>query len=135
MSEASNSTTSGTGTERDAVAATPRAPRPATPRWLAIAIAAVFAVLYAYDMWEAVDSVVQLNSAAANFGVSLSAFAIVVLVVAIALPLIAYGFAFAIVRRRGPLAQLAGLFVGWCAVQAVSLSLAALLAFGLYDLG
>ena len=46
----------------------------ATPLWLAITIAVVFGVFYAYDVWEAVGNLVGLNLQAGALGVALTGF-------------------------------------------------------------
>ncbi|QTX04352.1 hypothetical protein [Agromyces archimandritae] len=127
--EADSATTDAGATDAEA--------RPAakTPLWLAVVIAVVFAVLYAYDLWEAIGNLVGLNIQAGALGISLSAYGIVLLIVGIVVPALVYGAAFWLARLRGPLAQLAIFFTGWCTVQAVSLTIGTLFGAGGLDFG
>ena len=57
MTEASVPADAGAAASADDAAA----PQSATPLWLAVTIAVLFGVLYAYDVWEAVGNLVGLN--------------------------------------------------------------------------
>lgn len=110
------------------------ASRPATPLWLAVAIAVVFGVFYAYDVWEAVGNLVGLNLYAGQLEVALTGYGVALLVVGIAMPLIFYATAFWLGRRRGPLAQVVLFLAGYALVQALSADVAALFDLGGLDL-
>ncbi|MDQ0892713.1 hypothetical protein [Agromyces ramosus] len=111
-----------------------RASRPATPLWLAVTIAVVFGVFYAYDVWEAVGNLVGLNIYAGQLEVALTAYGVVLLVVGIVVPLLAYAMAFWLGRRRSPLAQVVLFLAGYALVQALSADVAALFDLGGLDL-
>lgn len=102
------------------------ASRSATPLWLAVTIAVLFGVLYAYDVWEAVGNLVGLNLQAGSLGIALSGLGLTLLIVALVLPFLVFGVAFWLGHRRGPLQQVVLFLAGYAAVQA--------LTFGLTDL-
>lgn len=109
--------------------------RPATPLWLAVVIAAVTGLFYAYDVWEAVGNLVGLNLYANSLGVGLTAYGVVVLIIGVVLPFLVYGIAFWLGRRRGPLGQLALFVVGYALVQVLSADVAVLFGLNGLDLG
>jgi len=109
------------------------APRPATPPWIAVAIAVLFGVLYAYDLWEAIGNLVGLNIQASSLDVSLSGLGVAVLVIALVLPFLVFALAFWLGRRRGPLAQVVLFLAGYAFVQALTLDLAAFFELGGID--
>jgi hypothetical protein len=108
--------------------------RPTTPLWLAVTIAVIFGVLYAYDVWEAVGNLVGLNIEAGTLGVSLTGWGIALLVVALVVPFLAFGLAFWLGRHRGPLAQVVLFLAGYAVVQALTLDISALFELGGLDL-
>ena len=107
--------------------------RPATPLWLAVTIAVLFGVFYAYDVWEAVGNLVGLNIQAAALGVPLTGWGVALLVVALLVPFLAFGVALWLGRRRGPLVQVVLLLTGYALVQALTLDLSALFGLGGFD--
>lgn len=109
--------------------------RPATPLWLAVVIAAVTGLFYAYDVWEAVGNLVGLNLYADSLGVGLTAYGVVVLIIGVVLPFLVYAIAFWLGRRRGPLGQLALFVVGYALVQVLSADVAVLFGLNGLDLG
>lgn len=109
--------------------------RPATPLWLAVVIAAVTGLFYAYDVWEAVGNLVGLNLYADSLGVGLTAYGVVVLVAGVVLPFLVYAITFWLGRRRGPLGQLALFVVGYALVQVLSADVAVLFGLNGLDLG
>ena len=121
MTEASVPADAGTAASADAAA-----PRSATPLWLAVTIAVLFGVLYAYDVWEAVGNLVGLNLQAASLGISLSGVGLALLIVALVLPFLVFGIAFWLGRRRGPIQQVVLFLAGYAAVQAITFGLTAL---------
>ncbi|MGW4930927.1 hypothetical protein ACWEOH_17460 [Agromyces sp. NPDC004153] len=122
MTEASVPADAGAAASADEV----DAPRSATPFWLAVTIAVLFGVLYAYDVWEAVGNLVGLNLQAGSLGIALSGLGLTLLIVALVLPFLLFGVAFWLGHRRGPLQQVVLFLAGYAAVQA--------LTFGLTDL-
>lgn len=109
--------------------------RPATPLWLAVVIAAVTGLFYAYDVWEAVGNLVGLNLYADSLGVGLTAYGVVVLIIGVVLPFLVYAIAFWLGRRCGPLGQLALFVVGYALVQVLSADVAVLFGLNGLDLG
>jgi hypothetical protein len=124
MTEASVPADAGAGTAASAQEAA--APRSATPLWLAVTIAVLFGVLYAYDVWEAVGNLVGLSLQAASLGISLSGVGLALLIVALVLPFLVFGIAFWLGRRRGPIQQVVLFLAGYAAVQAITFGLTAL---------
>ena len=120
-----------TGAETSAEASLAR--RPATPLWLAVTIAVLFGVLYAYDVWEAVGNLVGLNLQASSLGITLTGLGVTLLVVALVVPFVVFGLAFWLGRRRGPIPQVALFLVGYALVQALTLDLTALFDLGGLD--
>ncbi|AWB95822.1 hypothetical protein DCE93_09245 [Agromyces badenianii] len=119
------------GSSTQAVAET-RA-RAVTPLWLAITIAVVFGVVYAYDVWEAVGNLVGLNLYAGELGVALTGYGVTLLVIGIAVPFLVFGAAFGLARHRGPLAQVVLFLAGYALVQVLSADLSALFDLGGLD--
>ncbi len=119
-----------------AASADAAAPRSATPLWLAVTIAVLFGVLYAYDVWEAVGNLVGLNLQAASLGIAISGVGLTLLIVALVLPFLVFGIAFWLGHRRSPLPQVVLFLAGYAAVQAISFGLTALFfQLGGLDLG
>jgi hypothetical protein len=108
--------------------------RPATPLWLAITIAVLFGVFYAYDVWEAVGNLVGLNVYADGLGIALTGAGWALLVVGVALPLLVFGTAFWLGRRRGPLAQVVLFLAGFALVQVLSADVSSFFGLGGLDL-
>lgn len=106
------------------------ADRPGGPFWLRIVIAVVFALLYAYDAWEAVGNLVGLNLQAQSLDTRLSGFGWTVLIGGIVLPVLVYGVAFWLGRKRsaGILALL--LLAGLALDAALSLDMYVLFGLG-----
>lgn len=132
MTEASVPADAGAEASADTADAAPAA-RSATPLWLAVTIAVLFGVLYAYDVWEAVGNLVGLNVQAASLGISLTGFGVTLLVVALVVPFVVFGLAFWLGRHRGPLQQVVLFLVGYALVQALTLDLTALFDLGGLD--
>jgi hypothetical protein len=107
--------------------------RPATPLWLAITITVVFGMFYAYDVWEAVGNLVGMNIYADGLGIALTGAGWALLVAGIALPLLVFGIAFWLGRRRGPLAQVVLLLVGFALVQVLAADVASFFELGGLD--
>ncbi|WP_173924340.1 hypothetical protein [Agromyces sp. Marseille-P2726] len=107
--------------------------RTITPLWLAVTIAVIFGILYAYDVWEAVRDLVGMSLIVGDLGVSFAGVGLALLIAALVVPLVVYGIAFWLGYRRGPLAQAALFLVGWALVQALTLDLAAFFELGGID--
>ena len=137
MTEASVPADANAGTAASADdAGEPARSRPATPLWLAVTIAVLFGVLYAYDVWEAVGNLVGLNVQASSLGIALSGVGIALLLVALVLPFLVFGVAFWLGHRRGPIQQVVLFLAGYAAVQAITFGLTALFfQLGGLDLG
>lgn len=116
-----------------ATGATEAAPRPTTPLWLAVTIAAIFGVLYAYDVWEAVRDLVGVSLMVGDLGVSLAGIGIALLIASLLVPLVVYALAFWLGYRRGPLAQIVLFLAGFAVVQVLTLDLAAFFELGGID--
>jgi len=107
--------------------------RPATPLWLAVTIAALFGVLYAYDVWEAVRDLVGMTMLVGDLGVSFAGVGIGILIAALLVPLVVFGIAFWLGRRRGPIVQVVLFLAGYALVQALTLGLSAMFELGGID--
>lgn len=107
--------------------------RPATPFWLAVTIAVLFGVLYAYDVWEAVRDLVGMSLMVGDLGVSFAGVGIALLIAALVVPFLVFGVAFWLGRHRGPLAQILLFLAGYAFVQAINLDLAAIFELGGID--
>lgn len=111
-------------------------PKPASAKkasWLRLTVAILFALLYAYDLFEAIADTVgvaaqitKYNENATLIGINTVAIPWVVLVANLLLPIVVYGLALLVARRRnlGVLATV--LLVGLAVVAALSLSLTVL---------
>lgn len=122
------------GDGRVADATTATAPtRPATPLWLAVTIALLFGVLYAYDVWEAVRDLVGMSLMVGDLGVSFAGIGLGLLIAALVVPLLVFALAFWLGRHRGPLVQVVLFLTGYAVVQAITLDLAALFELGGID--
>jgi hypothetical protein len=110
-----------------------RATRPATPLWLAVTIAVLFGVLYAYDVWEAVRDLVGMTMLVGELGVSFAGIGIGILIAALLVPLLVFGIAFWLGRHRGPLVQVVLYLTGFALVQALTLDLSAIFELGGID--
>ncbi|MBB5641726.1 hypothetical protein [Cryobacterium roopkundense] len=103
------------------VTETALATRRRTPAWLAVTIAVLFGLFYAYDVWEAVGNLVGLLSTVQSLDTQFSAFGWVVLIGAIIVPVVLFAGAFWLGRARAPLGQVLLYGVGLCASAALSL--------------
>lgn len=78
-----------------------RASRRASPVWAVAAVAGVFALLFAYAVWTAVNYLVASVEAAGAAGLSLTPMGWVVWILAIALPVLVFAVALGTGLRRG----------------------------------
>ncbi|PJJ55250.1 hypothetical protein [Compostimonas suwonensis] len=98
--------------------------------WLVGAVAAVFGLFYAYDVWEAVGNLVGVTSGAAGLGTSVSPVGWIVLIGGLLLPVVVFVLAVWLGRGRATLPRAGILFAGLCLVAALSLSLVTIFGFG-----
>jgi len=110
-----------------------RQPPSATPLWLAVTIAVLFGMLYAYDVWEAVRDLVGMTMLVGDLGVSFAGVGVGILIAALLVPLVVFGLAFWLGRRRSPLAQIVLFLAGYAFVQALTLDLGAVFELGGID--
>ncbi|NQX15897.1 hypothetical protein [Rathayibacter sp. VKM Ac-2857] len=90
---------------------------------LSVVIAAVFALFFAWDVWEGIGNLVGLRIAAARLGTDLSGTGWVVLSLQLVVPVVCFVLALLLGRRR-PLAVRAGLLlVALCLSAAIALDL------------
>jgi hypothetical protein len=104
--------------------------RRSPPRWILIAIATAFGLLYAYDVWEAVGNLVGLNLQAQSLDTELSVFGWTVLIFGVLLPGLVYALAYRLGRDRAFGVQALTLLVGLCAVAAVSFDIVTVFGLG-----
>lgn len=107
--------------------------RTATPLWLAVTIAVLFGVLYAYDVWEAVRDLVGLSLMVGDLGVPFTGVGLALLIAALVVPLLVFALAFWLGYRRGPLAQVVIFLAGYAFVQVITADLAAFFELGGID--
>ncbi|WP_127793770.1 bacitracin resistance protein [Agromyces sp. LHK192] len=105
-------------------AANPTAPERVAPQplWLRATLAVVFGLFYAYDLWEVVESLVQIL----GLGLGFSALGWVIMVLALLAPAVLFAAAFLISRRRAVLVAVLAYLTG-LAVSAVVFSSATVL--------
>ena len=101
--------------------------RRGSPRWLRTAIAILFGLFYAYDVWEGIGNLVGLNNQAQLLDTQLSGFGIFVLLVGVLGPLLVFVLAAWTGRSRGAAAQVALFLAG--------LGLNAAIAANIFTLG
>jgi hypothetical protein len=119
MSETSNETT--------------RADAPAEKRarlgWVAATVAIAFGLLYAYDLWEAVNSAIELPRQYAEIeklGIPVGEVPWTLIVVNMLVPPVVYVAAFVLGRRRNAFARAVLFAVGLALVAVLSLDIIAL---------
>ncbi|GAA1765510.1 hypothetical protein [Agromyces humatus] len=101
----------------------PSAAESRTPLWLDVALAVLFGLFFAYDVWEVVGSIVQLT----GLGLAFSAVGWVLLIAALLAPVASFVAAFALGRRRGVVAKAALYLAGLAVSAALFLTLTVLL--------
>lgn len=109
---------------------TPDVARAQTPLWLTVALAILFGLIFAYDVWEAVGNLAGVSIIASGLETSINALGWVVLIVGILLPVAVFALAFWLGRRRDVLSQVLLYLAGLGTVAALSLSLVALFGIG-----
>ena len=101
---------------------------PAAPRygWVSIAIAAFFGVFFAYDLWEAVSTLLELPTFYRAFGFDVDQLPWWVLIVMVALPVVGFGVSLWVGRRRSLVERALIFLVGLAVVAGLTLGLIAL---------
>lgn len=101
---------------------------PAAPRygWASIAIAAFFGVFFAYDLWEAVSTLLELPTFYRAFGFDVDQLPWWVLIVMVALPVVGFGVSLWVGRRRSLVERALIFVVGLAVVAGLTLGLIAL---------
>lgn len=97
--------------------------------WMSVAVAGVFGLFYAYDLWEAVSTLIELPVFYEAFGFDVAQLPWWVLVLLVLLPIVAFAVALWAGRRRSlgeralifllGLAIVAGLSLGLIALESV----------------
>jgi hypothetical protein len=93
--------------------------------WPTIAVAILFGIFYAYDLWEAISNAVSLPQAFTLYGFDGSDVPWALLVIGIVLPPLVYAVAFGLGRRRNALGTTVVFAVGLAVVAVLSLDLVA----------
>jgi hypothetical protein len=93
--------------------------------WPTLALAAVFGLLFAYDVWEAISTAVLLPQSYEAYGLDSSYVPWWLVIAGIAAPPVLYVLAFLIGRRRGPVAVALVFVVALALSAVVSLDLVA----------
>lgn len=104
--------------------------RAKAPAWLALTLAILFGLVFAYDVWEAVGNLAGVSIIASGLDTSINPLGWVVLIVGILLPVAVFTLAFWLGRRRDLLAQALLYLTGLGTVAALSLSILALFGVG-----
>jgi len=105
------------------------APRRSAKRrfgWVGAAVAILFGLLYAYYVWDAIRSLVELPGYYELLGLSQADVPWWLLIVILLIPVLAYAAAFIVGRQRNYAAKALIYFVGLTLVAALSLSAIAL---------
>jgi hypothetical protein len=104
------------------------ASRSRTPFWLAVTLAILFGLFYAYDVFEALGNLLGISDFANGLDASINGFGWVLLVLGLVLPIAIFATAFTLARQRGPLVQVAFYAVGLGLSAALSLDIIAAFA-------
>jgi hypothetical protein len=94
--------------------------------WAGLAVAVIFALFYAYDVWEAVSNVASIAGVYELFGLDPADAPWWLLVIGVLVPVVVYAAALLLGRGRGPIARLLILVVGLAVVAVLSLDIVAL---------
>lgn len=108
--------------------ATTDLPTRRTPLWLAVTLAVVFGLFYAYDVFEALGNLLGISDFASGLDASINGFGWALLVLGLVLPLAIFATAFTLGHHRGPLVQAAFYAVGLGLSAALSLDIIAAFA-------
>ena len=107
--------TATTGPVADAITADDRASRTGRLGWLSLSVAALFGLLYAYDVWEAVGNLVGVPHYYESIGFGAST-PWILLIAALAFPFVIFVIVFVLGIRRN-VAQKALLYIAGLAVS------------------
>jgi hypothetical protein len=102
------------------------APGRSAAGWAGVAIAVIFGLFYAYDLWEAVSNLASISQVYALFGLDPADAPWWLLVVGVLLPVAVYGIALLVSRRRGLIGRLLVFATGLMVVAALSLDIVAI---------
>ncbi|CAN5259309.1 hypothetical protein BH09ACT1_BH09ACT1_29460 [soil metagenome] len=101
--------------------------------WASVAIAILFGLLYAYDLFSAISNVVGVTSQLGNYNAQRAVVKLdpvpvpwVWLVIDLIAPPVLFGFAFVLGRRRTVVERFVIFLIGFGALSALSLSVIAL---------
>ena len=117
-----------TDTDSPDAVAEPVTPAPTAARRfgiVSIVIAALFGLLYVYDLWEAISNLVQLPLVYEAYGFDTAALPWWLLLVGVAIPPVVFGLALAAGRRRSVGVRALLLLLGLAVVAAASLGVIA----------
>jgi hypothetical protein len=98
-----------------------RRDRPGRRLAVSVLIAVVFALLFAWDVWEAVGNLIGLRGYAASLGTDLNPTGWTVLLLGLVLPVVCFVVALLLGRRRGVPARVGLLAAALCLSAALSL--------------
>ncbi|MHC2186738.1 hypothetical protein ACVLV4_002401 [Rathayibacter agropyri] len=110
-----------TDSTRATLGGTGRRDRPRRLLLSSVLLAVLFALFFAWDVWEAVGNLVGLRSYAALLGTDLTPTGWTVLLVGLVLPVVCFAIALVLGRRRGLLARVGILTAALCLSAALSL--------------
>jgi hypothetical protein len=137
MSDTASNETTGASTAADPADTSAKATLGGTGRrdgrrkrlLLSVLIAAVFALFFAWDVWEGIGNLVGLRTYAATLGTDLNGTGWTVLLLGLALPVLCFVTALVLGRRRGLLARTGLLVAALCLSAALSLDVQLILGF------
>ncbi|PPF72116.1 hypothetical protein C5D04_13950 [Rathayibacter sp. AY1D2] len=110
-----------TDSTRATLGGTGRRDRPGRRLAASVLVAVVFALFFAWDVWEAVGNLIGLRSAAALLGTDLNPTGWAVLLVALCMPVLCFTVAVMLGRRRGVLARTGLLAAALCLSAVIAL--------------
>jgi len=99
----------------------------APAHWAVVAILVLFGLLYAYDLWEAVETLVVAPPTFVSVGAAVPWTAFIANVI---IPFVVFGLAVVLGRRRRLFEKAALLFAGLCLVAVLTLTLTAYVRAG-----
>ncbi|PPH13953.1 hypothetical protein C5C36_06670 [Rathayibacter sp. AY1G1] len=110
-----------TDSTRATLGGTGRRDRPGRRLAASVLVAVVFALFFAWDVWEAVGNLIGLRSYAASLGTDLNPTGWAVLLLGLVLPVACFVVAVLLGRRRGLPARVGLLAAALCLSAALSL--------------
>lgn len=94
--------------------------------WLSITVAAIFGLFYAYYLWDAISTTVELSSSYTGNGLDTSAVPWGLAIAGLLIMPVVYGLAFVIGRRHNVFGKALIFVIGLAAAAALSLTVIAL---------